>query len=195
MEPDEKERFLDEWLDQALTQYGQVEPRPGLENRVLAAVRVERERGTTHGWRWQAALAGLAAILLIAGGMHFVRWESGHVQPPLAKVNPAPSEQQGLRPSQAKTAKVEEAANGKFHVRVPRSHSRPVIESVPVRADQFPSPEPLSEQEKMLARYVQQFPREADFMAQAQTRLMQQEMSENSTPAGDEISDSEQQNQ
>jgi hypothetical protein len=36
------------------------------------------------------------------------------------------------------------------------------------RRDQFPSPRPLSEEEKLLVRYVQNFPRDAVMIAQAQ---------------------------
>jgi prefoldin subunit 5 len=37
--------------------------------------------------------------------------------------------------------------------------------------EQFPSPQPLSEQEQMLARYVEELPSEAKQIAQAQTEL------------------------
>jgi hypothetical protein len=43
---------------------------------------------------------------------------------------------------------------------------------------QFPSPAPLSEQERMLAGYVQQFPQQAVLMARAQTKLFQDEADE-----------------
>ena len=48
----------------------------------------------------------------------------------------------------------------------------------PPRLDQFPSPRPLSEQEILLARFVEQFPREAAMIATAQTRLLAQEENE-----------------
>jgi hypothetical protein len=44
--------------------------------------------------------------------------------------------------------------------------------------EQFPSPRPLSEQEIMLARFVEQFPREAAMIARAQTKLLAQEEEE-----------------
>jgi hypothetical protein len=56
-----------------------------------------------------------------------------------------------------------------------------VVASAP-RLEQFPSPEPLSEQEEFLARYVEQFPHEAVLVARAQTQLMKQEMIELELP-------------
>ncbi len=50
--------------------------------------------------------------------------------------------------------------------------------SQPPRQEQFPSPRPLSEQEIMLARFVEQFPREAAMIARAQTKLLAQEEEE-----------------
>jgi hypothetical protein len=57
-----------------------------------------------------------------------------------------------------------------------------IVETLPKR-DRFPTPEPLSDQEQMLAIYVQQFHREATLMARAQTRLLEQEMGEQELPA------------
>ena len=192
MESKDKEQFVNNWLDSALKQYGEAEPRGGLENRVLAAARAERR--TTHNWRWRPALAALAAILLIAAGTYLVRWQRGNGQPPLAKENQLPTNQKALQPSPAKTSPVTEAANGRS--RLPRTHSRRVVESAAARLDQFPSPEPLSEQEKILARYVQQFPREANVTAQIQTELAREEMMAERMPPEKQISpDSELQNQ
>ena len=43
------------------------------------------------------------------------------------------------------------------------------------RLEQFPSPQPLSEQERILADYVTQFRREAVLGAEAQRRLERQD--------------------
>ena len=192
MEPEDKERIANEcssdgWLRAALKQYGEADPRPGLENRVLAAVRAEREHRTTRQWHWWPALATLAAILVIGTAMHLVQWRNGSIPPPLAKRDPAPSEQKGLQPSQAKMAPAEEEANRTIHAVIARNHVDRVVESATPRLERFPSPEPLSEQEKILARYVQQFPREADLLAQAQTELTGEEMTGDQAPPEIEI--------
>lgn len=194
MEPNEKERSLDEWLDAGLRQYGQAEPRLGLETRILARVRAERENAPTRRWLWWPALAGLTAILLIGVGVFLVKSKDSGVQSPLAKGSQAPLEQKAPEPSQAKGSPIQQASSRRIRT-IPRPARSHVAEPVLARLDQFPSPQPLSEQEVILARYLEQFPREAGLMAQAQTQLTRQEVLERETQLGSEIPpDFEQQN-
>jgi len=83
-------------------------------------------------------------------------------------------------------------------VRTKRPHGAQVLAAAAtVRQEQFPSPEPLSPQEQMLARYVEQFPREAVLLARAQTELFQREASEREASPADRMTpdkDTEQQN-
>ena len=61
-------------LDKALARYAAIEPRMGLEDRVLANLRAEPKLAPPHAWwRW-TAVAALAAVLLVA--FTFV-WRSG----------------------------------------------------------------------------------------------------------------------
>ncbi len=70
MDPIDREREVDRWLDAALSQYGNVEPRAGLESRVLANLQsASRRRTTPHGWWW--ALGMIAATLAIVAAMRF----------------------------------------------------------------------------------------------------------------------------
>ncbi len=62
MEPGDRERVVNERLDAALKRYGESEPRPGLESRILATLRTEHLPESRWGWR--PALAGLAVLLL-----------------------------------------------------------------------------------------------------------------------------------
>lgn len=196
MEPDEKERLINEWLDAGLRQYGQVEPRPGLETRILARVRAERENVPTPRWLWWPALAGLTAILLIGVGVFVVRSKHSGVQSPLVKGSQAPLEQKAPEPSEVKDSPIQQASSPRIRSSIPRPARSHVAEPASARLDQFPSPQPLSEQEVILARYLEQFPREAGLMAQAQTQLTRQEMIEREAPLGSEIPpDSEQENQ
>ena len=48
MEPKDQEN-LHRWLERALVEYGNTEPRSGLEARVLANLSAERERITAEG--------------------------------------------------------------------------------------------------------------------------------------------------
>ena len=49
--------MVDAWIDASLNQYGEAEPRPGLEGRVWANVRAERRRRLERGRRSTAAAA------------------------------------------------------------------------------------------------------------------------------------------
>jgi hypothetical protein len=74
------------------------------------------------------------------------------------------------------------------------SYPATVVAPAP-KLDQFPSPQPLSEQEKILARYVANYPKHAALIAQARTEQLRRDRAEEmaeAAPAGNQ--DSEQQN-
>ncbi len=54
--------------------------------------------------------------------------------------------------------------------------------AVVARLEQFPAPTPLSDQEKLLARYVQEFPHRAALIARAQTELQKSDEFEMAAP-------------
>ena len=175
MEPKDKERFIDEWVDVALRQRGAVEPRPGLENRVLAALKAERERIPAQTWSWRPVWITLAAILLIGAVASLRRTTDKVGSTSLAShVAAPPAPQRSTYTSSAVT-------------RGPRAGAVRRVNTTP-RLEQFPSPQPLSEQEKILVSYIQQFPREAVLVAQAQTQLSKQEMIEQQNPSARENS-------
>ncbi len=183
MERKDQALFVDRELDAALKNYGTVEPRPGLEGRILANLRTERARVTNRTWRWWPALAIMASMLLIGSAVVLKTHHS------------ISSAAVGNQPNAAAAKETPRANGNKARVvTVSRAHRKTqIVASVP-RLEQFPSPQPLSEQEALLARYIEQFPREAVLMARAQTQLMKQEMIEQEQP-GDEVStDSQQEN-
>lgn len=180
---------IDEWLDAALKGYGVAEPRPGLENRIFANVRAERRRATVRGWRRWPAVAAMAAVLLISVGVFLARSRGNAKSVPIAKENVGAE----AKPNQRDYPGAEQGAHD-VH-RVNRSAPRHGTETAAhPRTEQFPTPQPLSEQEIALERYIEEFPREATLMAQAQTELTRQEMLDWSQPEN-QISDSELQNQ
>src|SRR5712671_6781306 len=74
MEPKDQEN-LHRWLDRALVEYGNTEPRPGLEARVLANLSAERERITARqGWFWALTLTATAAVIILAVWMESNYW-------------------------------------------------------------------------------------------------------------------------
>lgn len=166
MKPGDQERFIDEWLEGALKQRGRAEPRPGLENRILASIKAERERVPARGWSWWPVWAVAAAILLIAGVV--LLRSTQELAPPVVSHVTAP----------AVSKSVEHRVIASGRKSLMRSAGKP---GAAPRMEQFPSPQPLSEQEQILARYIQQFPREAGLVAQAQTQLSKQAMIEQDT--------------
>ena len=174
MEPEN--RRLEEWLDAALKQYGNAEPRVGLENRILARLRAEPARRSR--WLWPI-LAATAAAALIAGIL-----VSGDL-----KEVPAPSSVKAvIAPQIPKTRGEKEVAIKTGHRHGRQVRAREVAKGVEptqapiVKADQFPSPAPLSEQEERLARYVREHYEQAVMIARAQTELRKRDALEENQP-------------
>lgn len=151
---------LDQALDAALAEYARVEPRARLEERILANLRTERASVIARAWwRWPAAV-GLAAIVLVVLALS-PAWRSPKPLPLQAHIS-AP-----MQPNPAK----QDVPSGQIplvaKIVAPRARAVPgiLIAAVQPKRAQFPSPEPLSEQEKMLADYVAQFQEQAVLIA------------------------------
>ena len=166
MESREKDR-LDQWVETALPQYGRAEPRVGLENRVLANLAAQRASASAvRQWWWIFGTAAVTAAVAI------VLWFGSSTK------NPRKSAA-NFTTNVASTAQTKAAATAQSTVRqkhlgapVRRTSQRTntVEPAQSPKLSQFPSPQPLSEQERLLARYVRDFPQEAAMLAQAQTR-------------------------
>ena len=165
---------LDRWLDRAMQQYGSVEPRPGLEARMLANLEArQRSDGRSGtGFRWRSVIA--AAVLGI--GVVAAFWSrSTHRELPrhVARVT-APAHIATVSPPGTKSGSD----------RVPRLH--PTSRVTPVqsprqspivqepRLPEFPSPRSFSEQEKMLVTCVTSYRDTAIFMAREQAEFREQ---------------------
>jgi hypothetical protein len=67
MESNERDRKLDQWLDEALSEYSAAEPRFGLEQRVLNRIRTEEQDSRKWNfWRWMPAFGAIAAVIVVA---------------------------------------------------------------------------------------------------------------------------------
>jgi hypothetical protein len=171
MEPNDKdqERLADQWLDGALKQYGEAEPRAGLEGRVLASVRANDQQFAVW-WQWPVGAA--VAVLVLAAIIFVGRWHGHATQDVTANQPSIPIQAHPLNPASS-------GANISAKV---RKSQRKILARLPdvdvPRLDQFPSPQPLSEQEKMLAHYVQARPEEARLLAQAQAELSRRDLLE-----------------
>lgn len=148
----DERNLADDVLDRALEAYGRAEPCPGLEERVVAALRREPRRPSwlelLRGPR--PALAGLA--LLLAAALLVRSRRAGEERPVPAPqpaagtvVASAPTHPAGAPPSPPPAPAV--SAPARLAARAGkggRAERRPV----------FPAPAPLAEQEELLLLYV-----------------------------------------
>lgn len=178
----EKHKHLDEakqdelsrTLDAALAKYAAVEPRQGLEERVLASLRAERARVPNRAW-WQWSVIAVAAVVVVALALAWRAGRSEHL--PMAN-HPTTTEQTRRAASPPAAAAASERLVGNTPTRASHSGGAIAVRRVAPRAqavaqadpklDVFPSPQPLSEEELALAQYVRNFPRDAKQVAQAQ---------------------------
>jgi hypothetical protein len=159
----EKDKHLDELLDSALAHYSAAWPRPGLETRILAEMREAEATAAAawHSWRWLwgGAIAAAAALLivLLAGR---------HSQIPVQGNNVARGQQSPTQvtPHVQSTAPVtpNAAVSPQRKIRV-QPPAEAVAFTIRRRPPVFPTPTPLSEQEKLLLSYYAHTPREEVF--------------------------------
>jgi hypothetical protein len=142
MEPRDKNR-LDQWLDHALQHYGDAEPRPGLEARILANLAVSSDRVPART-RWAIAFASVAAIAVVAvvlwsggGLLHDDKTSEKTLHPPVVETQ---------NEKRAQTIPVLHREGTSDHRRRIAKSSRAATKaSAPPHLNQFPSPRPLSE--------------------------------------------------
>jgi hypothetical protein len=141
-------QFVDDLLEAVLKRYGGEEPRSGLETRILAGLRTRERAARRRGLVWAvAACAGTLAAFVLT--LHFVRTPVRHIEPG------AP-----LPPTSAKTPARLGSADSRFRsprlVRGPKEKPRTPKAGVRAtqRPEQFPTPYPLTEQEKLLLAYL-----------------------------------------
>jgi len=175
---------LDRLLDAALAKYAQVEPRAGLENRVLATLQAERSRLPQRDW-WRWSVAGAVAVVVV---VVVLTWRSGMfhgqeiaihrsisapaipppgVELPGSGVGPEVGKNDGHTPAPGPAPK---------HI-MHRAHATEVASAKP-KLDQFPSPQPLSEQERLLENYVAKYPERAVLLARARLEALQRDQLE-----------------
>jgi len=188
MEPMDQERELDRWLDTALTTRGRIEPRAGLEKRVLARLSAESHFAKPHWLRWGWILFATATTLWL---VVWLAWTQLSIPvAPVAKSLPSPANASGTAPA-ARLSGVQ-ATHPRNLADVRRLNAKSGAGASqrisPARSETFPSPCPLSEQEELLARYVRDFPERAVQVARAQTELRKQDEREMALPRPDTAS-------
>jgi len=143
MNASDRDRFVDELLEASLRRYRSEEPRAGLEARILAGVRASEDASQRPTWAWALGVTGAAlAVIVIVLAMPRRQPVPGHLPMPVVAVKP------------------EAPAIGPRAVSAPPKAIRrgPRAALAPRRPEQFPTPAPLSEEEKLLLAYASQVP-------------------------------------
>ncbi len=194
-------------LDAALAKYAALEPRTGLEDRVLANLQAKRDQVLTRSrWRWSfvSATAMFAAVALVIASL---AWRSVKTHAPLTTYHSTtiapfvaqsgqPNSQDGSGRNNAGSNAAERNGserNGTEKNDLARSFrpaGRPARHQAPQLAvanahpklDQFPSPQPLSEQEKILVSYIRNYPENAVLLARARTEALRKDQLEETRP-------------
>ena len=155
---------LDRWFDSALQQYGRAEPRTGLEARILANLESSEQAGAGRRSRW--ALVPVAATASIAVALWVGIGTQHSTKQPIAASsstgNPKSTAARENHPAAAVPRTVAHHADKHVLKRTTKVAKEPKLE-------QFPSPRPLTEQERFLKQYVEKFPDEAMLIAKVQT--------------------------
>ena len=163
---------LDRVLDAALAQYSAVEPRAGLEDRVLANLRAQRTTVSERSWwRWGLA-AALAAIVVVVA----LAWRSRTTTPPEIVKRPAivvPDRST----SGTQIAHHDESANllrphPPAHKAAAHTTTAKEVVAANPKLDVFPSPHPMTEEERILATYVFRRHDQAILVAQASAEAL-----------------------
>jgi len=171
-------------LDAALAVFAAVEPRAGLDDRVLANLRSQPAHAGRSWWRWPA-VAALTAVIVVTV---ILAWRS---ERPIQQIASLPTATSRInQPAGAQGANNERSGANQLHDDGYGRQLKPHAVSHSVRTvglrpklDQFPSPQPLSEQEKILARYIANFPEHAALIAQARTEELLRDSAEETNEA------------
>ncbi len=154
---DDSGRNLDNLLDSLLAQYSDAQPRPGLETRITAQLREQAAR--KKSWKWSWIWSGVAAAAL-ATLVFIVRLERSVElpQPVTFKADWSLLHHAGAtvdEPSRAGNTVLPANQNAQEKSPRPRHQELEVPEvAQDTRPDVFPTPTPLSDQEKLLLRYL-----------------------------------------
>ena len=156
---------LERELDAALMKYAAVEPRLGLEGRIMAHLRSEQSRAADRASRRWGLAAALAAVLVVALALAMRSGKSSH---PVLVNRPAETQPSPTQAPQTANAGAETVPARKPPMRKQNRQPPPTKLAADPKLDVFPSPQPLTEEELALARYVRNFPGDAKLVAQAQ---------------------------
>jgi len=161
MAEQDNEKQLDQLLDSLLSRYSDAQPRPGLETRILATLRAQAGEQKRSGWKPIWIWAGAAAAIVIVAALVMMNHGARKIQgSPTIANTPHPSIVSPKNPP-ADHQQVAEEPPKRRHS--PSRQPQPVIASAAreeVRKEVFPTPEPPSEQERLLMGYLARTPQQ-----------------------------------
>jgi hypothetical protein len=176
MNSEERDRFAEKLLEAALARYRRAEPLQGIEDRLLA--RLESAQGRSgvrilllswargpRGRRLPAVEACLALLLALGAAFYLARNHRSVSQSSRVRLR-TPMVQTANSGRPGPESRVKERARAEIPSRLTRRATRakrqhPDGQAQPwngPRREQFPSPEPLTEQEKLLLSYLRETP-------------------------------------
>ena len=157
---------LDDVLDSALKRYGDVEPRAGLEGRVLARL-TEGQARRNRGWGWALGAAAFACLVITSALVGNRFWTKA----PTIRRNPtaAIARKSNELASATVPEQKQEHSSRRHHRSLQVRTNVSLLAADAPHLDKFPCPRPLSEQERLLKVYVTNFPQQAALMARQQS--------------------------
>jgi hypothetical protein len=172
---------LDRELDAALAKFAAVEARAGLEERVLANLRAEGRHAAQRSWWQWPTVAALAMVIVAAISL---AWRSSkperHITTQRPPATAQTDEHAGMQvTNNRERLSIQPHDAGSARQLKPQAVNYPAtaIAAAP-KLDQFPSPQPLSEQEKMLADYVAEHHQQAILVARARMAELKKDLAE-----------------
>ena len=152
-----RDRDLDRKIDEALARYAAVEPREGFEQRVLANLRARQSSARRNlsrlvGTAFAAVVFGTLLFTLIQRRTELTSYRAA------GQLNQARDRRVGagrISPNDAENGRAESRTTQVVAKNTRVRNQHPGASAFSREAGQFPSPQPLSEQEKLLVRYVE----------------------------------------
>jgi hypothetical protein len=146
---DNRHDELDSLIDGALVSYSDAEPLAGMERRILNRIRATEaaRRRMARWWRWAIAIPALASLVALAAVM---RW---------GRVQPVPKTETARAEAAPPPARIEPLAAPAGRIPPPRAQPRRLLP----KQERFPTPSPLTPEERALIALAQTHPEALQF--------------------------------
>jgi hypothetical protein len=155
----ENQQDINGLIDSLLAEYSNVDARPGMETRILATLRAESsaQPGRLGWWRWILAGAGALAVTVAVFGI-YISIPPLPAPPKISAVGPPRLPGPPARSGVIAAATHRTLTRPRGTVQTQRGDERVAASVESVRQEVFPTPTPLSDQERLLFRYLASTP-------------------------------------